>query len=414
MKKIGVFFIIIGVFSFVLMGLRFSDGKFDDGLKKNFILDSLVGITIGEALDYAKKVGVELEIYYQYSDVVDNDIVISQEIESGSMIFKGEIIKLVVSRGMAPLDVYKKYNVNELGRVPIMMYHGIVDMESNDTNYLGGNVDRDGYNRTSEAFREDLEFYYINGYRMIKLSDYVEGIVDVELGMSPIVLTFDDGNENNFRVLDVEDGNLVIDPNCAVGILEEFKKKYPDYGVTATFFVNRGLFEQEEYNEKILNWLVDNGYDVGNHTMSHVDFTKIDTDATKEEVGGMYKMLDEIIPEKYVSIVALPFGSPYKKSHINYKFILDGDYNDSDYHTKAVLRVGWEAEVSVFDVDFDSGFLKRIRAYDNDGRDFDIEMNFNMLKSNRFISDGDVNTVVVLDRDRERVVFNSNREIIVY
>ena len=48
------------------------------------------------------------------------------------------------------------------------------------------------------------------------------------------------------------DGELEIDPNCAVGVLEEFKKKYPDYNVTATFFVNGGIFEQEEYNEKIL------------------------------------------------------------------------------------------------------------------------------------------------------------------
>ena len=56
------------------------------------------------------------------------------------------------------------------------MYHGIVDVK--DTKYVGGNVDKDGYNRTADAFREDLEFYYNKGYRMIRLSDYVDGVID--------------------------------------------------------------------------------------------------------------------------------------------------------------------------------------------------------------------------------------------
>ena len=103
-----------------------------------------------------------------------------------------------------------------------MMYHGIHNIKSSDTAYTGGNIDKDGYQRTAEAFRNDLEFYYSNGYRMIRLKDYIDGIIDVPLGKSPIILTFDDGLENNFRIngLD-EDGNLIIDPNCAVGILEE-------------------------------------------------------------------------------------------------------------------------------------------------------------------------------------------------
>lgn len=71
---------------------------------------------------------------------------------------------------------------------------------------------------------------------MIRLNDYINGIVDVELGKSPIVLTFDDGLENNIKVTGLDsDGNIIIDPNSAVGILEEFKKKYPDFNVTATF-----------------------------------------------------------------------------------------------------------------------------------------------------------------------------------
>lgn len=291
---------------------------------------------------------------------------------------------------------YINNKVDELGEVPIMMYHGIQNKKNSDTEYTGGNIDKDGYQRTSEAFRNDLEFYYNEGYRMIRLSDYIDGNIDVQLGKSPIILTFDDGLENNIKVTGVDEkGEIIIDPNSAVGILESFKQKYPDYNVTATFFVNGGLFQQEGYNEKILKWLVDNGYDIGNHTHSHVDFTNVDSVKTIEEIGKVYEILDNIIPKKYVNIVALPFGSPYSLEHENMSYIFNSTYNNKTYETKTTLRVGWKAESSPFSSDFNSKFLKRIRAYDNNGEEFDIEMNFKLLKNNRYISDGDINTVVI-------------------
>ena len=147
------------------------------------------------------------------------------------------------------LKDYQDNKVDELGKVPIMMYHSIIDMKDSETKNIGGNVDKDGYNRTTESFIRDLEFYYNEGYRMIRLNDYINGVVDVEYGKSPIIITFDDGNENNIKVNGLDDdGNIIIDENSAVGILESFKKKYPDYNVTATFFVNEGLFKQKEYN----------------------------------------------------------------------------------------------------------------------------------------------------------------------
>ena len=415
MKRTDIFFIVFALVIFIFYGLNQSDGKIinNNYKTKEILLDNLIGMSIDEVKDYADKVDIQLEIEYQYDSKVDKDIVISQSIESGSKVSNGDVVGIVISKGNVPKDLYQEYQVNELGNVPIMMYHGIVDMNNSETNYIGGNVDKDGYNRTTESFREDLEYYYKNDYRMIRLNDYVDGIIDVELGKSPIILTFDDGNENNFKVLEEKNGELVIDPNCAVGILEEFKKKYPDYGVTATFFVNSGLFGQDQYNDKILRWLVDNGYDIGNHTMSHVDFTEIDINKTKEEVGGLYQVLDQVIPNQYVSITALPFGSPYSSSHVNYEAILNGEYNGTSYETKAVLRVGWESEKSCFDKDFTPTFLKRIRAYDNEGKEFDIEMNFKLLEESRYISDGDVSTIVILNSDINKVSAG-DKEVITY
>lgn len=313
------------------------------------------------------------------------------------------------------IDDYKENNVNELGNVPIMMYHGIHNKKNSETNYIGGNVDKNGYQRTSEAFRNDLEFYYKNNYRMIKLDDYVDGKIDVELGKSPLILTFDDGLSNNIKVTGLDkDGDIIIDPNCAVGILEEYKAKYPDFNITATFFINAGLFNQKDYNEKILNWLIDNGYDIGNHTYSHIDFTTIDSNKTMQEVGSMYELLNTNIKDKYVNIIALPFGSPYSIEHSNIEYILKGTYNNKSYETKAMLRVGWEAEYSPFSREFNPVFLKRIRAYDNNGEDFDIEMNFKILDSTKYISDGSVDTIVIKENEIEKISEKYKQKVITY
>jgi len=365
-------------------------------------------IYLGKSIsDLENKVEKDITINksYEYNDEYEKDAI-------SKIVLSDKIIDVTISKGKIDDNVYKEYKVNELGNVPIMMYHGIVNTK--DNKYTGGNVDKDGYNRTSNAFRKDLEFYYEKGYRMIRLSDYVKGIVDVELGFSPIILTFDDGNKNNFNVLGRNsDGSLIIDPDCAVGILEKFKEEHPDMHVTATFFVMENLFNQKEYNEEILKYLVDHGYDVGNHTTIHADFTKISQDKTREVVGKMYQTLDNLLKDKYVKIVALPFGSPYKKSHDNYPYILQGEYNGYNYETEAALRVGWEPEVSPFNKNFDKEFLKRCRAYDNNGKEFDIEMVFKNLEKNKYISDGDKD-LIVIKKSSESILNTDYTNIHVY
>jgi len=371
----------------------------DDITRMNKPSIDLTNMNLIEIQNYGAKNEMEVVVDYQYHDTLLKDEVIESNIIDDKIL-------VTISKGKLDENVYREYKVNELGRVPIMMYHGIIDIT--ETKYVGGNVDKDGYNRTADAFRNDLEFYYQNGYRMIRLIDYVNGKIDVELGYSPVILTFDDGNKNNFNVLGRNsDGSLKIDPNCAVGILETFKKKYPDFNVTATFFVMNGLFNQSEYNEEIMKWLVDNGYDIGSHTINHADFTTIGINKTQEVVGKLYEKLDGILGDKYVKIIALPYGSPYKKTHENYPYIIKGKYNDYSYETEALLRVGWESEVSPFNKSFDKYFLKRCRAYDNNGKEFDIEMVFKNLEKNRYISDGRIDTIVI----KESVKDNLNEKI---
>ena len=359
------------------------------GLEPNFVsemINFLGGIVINDLNDMFELPEINIDQCYQNINILIDD-----------------------------LNKLREDNINELGKVPIMMYHGIINKKDSETDYIGGNVDKDGYNRTVESFRRDLEFYYSNGYRMIRLDDYVNGNINVKYGYSPIVITFDDGNPNNMKVLGKDDnGELIIDENSAVGILESFKKKYPDYNVTATFFVNDYLFQQSKYNEEILRWLVKNGYTIGNHTKGHANFSKIDANKAQEVVATVYQELDSILGTEYLHIVALPFGSPYSKTHANYPYILKGNYNGYEYETEAALRVGWEPELSPYHNDFDKTFLKRCRAYDNNGKEFDIEMVFKMLDKKRYISDGNVDTIVVSSDNKDLVNNLFDKELIVY
>lgn len=406
-SKIIIFLVVIIV---LVLGVFFLTRK----IKGDSRLLMIELTNINEANNFAKSNNLKLEVSYEYSEEMEKDKVISQNIKKGTELKENDIIVIVVSKGKIDKEKLAGDGINELGKVPIMMYHGIREKTSSSTGTVGGNVDKDGYNRTPSAFREDLEYYYEHGYRMIRLEDYINGKVDVEYSKSPIILTFDDGNEDNIRVTGLdENGNIIIDKNSAVGILEEFKKNHPDANVTATFFVNAGMFNQSEYNEKILKWMVENNYDIGNHTQTHLDIKKSSADKVQKEIVYVYEELEKIIPGKYVKIIALPFGSPYSKTHDNFKYVLSSTYNDKTYETEAALRVGWEPEVSCFDKDFDKTFLKRCRAYDNNGKEFDIKMVFDMLEKNRYISDGEPNIITIKESDKTKLN-ETNMKVITY
>ena len=398
---------------FLLLLLLLITGCSNNDLSVRNMKD-LKSLSKNEVDTYAKENNLNVTYNEIYSNEKEGTIV-SQSIASGNVIQDNDNLVVEISLGRLSNSEYEENNVDELGRVPVMMYHGIHNKKNSETKYTGGNVDKDGYQRTAEAFANDLEFYYTSGYRMIRLVDYINGKIDVPLGYSPIVITFDDGLENNIKVTGLdENGNIIIDPYSAIGVLETFKKNHPDVPVTATFFVNGGIFNQEEYNDKILNWLVDNGYDIGNHTWTHVNFSKASIENSQKEVGSIYELLEQKIPGKYVNIVALPFGSPLNKTHQTFPYILNGTYNGKEYHTEATLRVGWEADYSPFSKSFDKEFIKRIRAYDNNGEDFDITYNFNVLKNKRYISDGNVDTIVIHTSDETYINNTGNLKLVTY
>ena len=89
-------------------------------------------------------------------------------------------------------------------------------------------------------------------------------------------------------------------------------------------------------------------------------------------------------------------------------------YNNKIYKTKSTLRVGWEAECSPYDKQFNPKFLKRIRAYDNNSKEFDIDMNFKLLENNRYISDGNIETIVIPKKKEDLISVNHIEKAVIY
>lgn len=302
------------------------------------------------------------------------------------------------------IDELKQNSVNELGMVMVLMYHSIGYPESTWT-------------RTPENFRKDLETLYQSGYRAISLNDYVSGNITTELGYTPVVITFDDGNENNFKLIP-ENNEKIIDPKSAIGILENFKIDYPDFNTTATFFLNSNPFKISDEIEYKLKYLVSNGYDVGNHTYNHLSLGKSSIDEGIKNLALEKDMISQYLPDYNLNTLALPFGERPKEEEL-YAKIIESSYENISYKNDAILLVGWDPYKSPYHIKFDPYNIHRVRAseinVDGVGL-YDWLATFKNGSKTRYISDGNPNTIVAPESYQE-VLNSSNfstKEIIYY
>lgn len=291
---------------------------------------------------------------------------------------------------------------NEMGEVMIVMYHGLGKKNS-------------AYVRTPESFRQDLETYYEMGFRPVNLSDYVEGNINTPAGLTPIVLTFDDGNNSNFNLIE-EEGELKIDPNCALGIILDFNKEHPDWALKGSFFLNGGTpFGQKEHVDYKVNWLVDNGFEVGNHSYGHEDLTEQDGASIQRTLGKNIQEIEARLEGYTVDTLALPFGKR-PKDQDRYDLVTAGSFEGVPYEHKAILLVGWKPEVSVYDKAFNPLAIMRVQSGDGDFQMIHWLDDYRKNPHKRFISDGNPDVITVPQKEAGSVNVEkfSGKEVIEY
>lgn len=158
--------------------------------------------------------------------------------------------------------------------VPILLYHHISD--TIDTQY----------NVHPDQFAEQMKWLHDHGYSTITVADVSRLIREGgELPERPVVLTFDDG------------------------YLDVFKNAFPimqQYGYVGTFFIiGETVDVPQNLSTKNLKKLINNGWEIGSHSMSHIDLNQGNN--WEFEIIGSKNLLEEKLGVSIVTF-AYPYG----------------------------------------------------------------------------------------------------------
>lgn len=270
---------------------------------------------------------------------------------------------------------------NELGKIMLLEYHVIGDEELRWT-------------RTRANFRRDLEYLYRNGYYLVGVHDLLDNRLDVPIGKTPVVLTFDDSNRSQFQFAIGRAGCLSVDPRSGLGILEEFVDAHPDFGRAAIFCVlpaadpPNDLFGQPEYRAEKLRYLVRRGYELCNHTQWHARLDKLNERDGVRQIALGLKAIQDAVPNYRVRVFNPP-GGMYSKS---LALMQAGAYDGTAYRHEAILEVTGGPMPAPNHVKADFLHVPRIQAIQSElDRWFG---HFERFPEERYVSDGDPNRIV--------------------
>ncbi len=245
----------------------------------------------------------------------------------------GGAVDVPVTLGADDLATYRP---NELGRIPILMYHAFTNNEA----YL------DDWTVTPEIFRQHLEWLYEHDFYIIPLVDMINNEIKAPPGKHPVVITFDDASSRQFRLIHDESGELSPDSTTAVGVMESFFDAHPDFGRGGPFAVvpnNCFRYDEEVVTcEERLTWLAEHGYEIANHTWWHENLHTVTDEMFKEQVGKTKIWIDERVTGRsnLSNVLILPFGEwPRSESQVQ---MLQGGfvYGGQDIVIAGVVEVG--------------------------------------------------------------------------
>ena len=278
---------------------------------------------------------------------------------------------------------------NELGRIMILEYHKI-------------DLPEERWTRTPANFRRDLERLWERGYRLVALNDVLDGKIGIPRGTTPVVLTFDDSSPGQFKLIE-KNGGSVLDPDCAVGILEAFERQHPEFGHAATFYVLPGadppnrLFNQKELAGRKLQYLASHGYEIGSHTLWHANLSKYPERVVRQQLATAQEWIQKDVPGYRIRTLALPMGAFPK----DVRWAIEGAEGKTAYRHDAILMVAGGAAPSPYARAFDPYRLPRIQAVETELAQWLTY--FERNPQERYVSDGDPAAITVAPGALEKV-----------
>ncbi|WP_425058564.1 hypothetical protein SCACP_32210 [Sporomusa carbonis] len=181
------------------------------------------------------------------------------------------------------LGLYGKFHK----RIPILMYHRIATVPG-ERNSL-----------PAEKFKEQLDYLKEHGYNTITLNDlYNYYVKEAPLPSRPVILTFDDGYEDNF--------------STALPMLRERNMKATVFPIAN--WVGREN-KWENFNQKVtqtMDWdklreWKAAGMEIGSHTLNHPFLTQCDENRLEQEIMTSKMILQEKLGDK-IDFLCYPYG----------------------------------------------------------------------------------------------------------
>jgi peptidoglycan/xylan/chitin deacetylase (PgdA/CDA1 family) len=298
-----------------------------------------------------------------------------------------------------------KHKPNEAGAVMVVMYHRIsADEADNDLN------------RKPETFRKDLELLRTKNYHPVTALEFVENKMDVPAGKTPVVITFDDALPTQFHIKTDASGKAVIDRDCAVGIMQKFHEKHPDWPTKATFFVlpkegrNSDPFGQSESVGDKFAFLIKNGYEIANHSATHANMHGMSAAEVSRELALARRSIQGIAPEAPMQTLALPYGKVPRDNSARLALV-SGTNGGTSYANKGVFLAAWRPNLSPITRNdksaseggkmnvFDPARLERVKADAKAAKEpgtFEYWIKyFDTNPGLRYVSDGNMKIVAV-------------------
>ncbi|MEO7997519.1 MAG: polysaccharide deacetylase family protein, partial [Gemmatimonadaceae bacterium] len=206
------------------------------------------------------------------------------------------------------------------------------------------------------------------------LGDYLDRKIDIPAGKSPVLFTFDDASPSQFSYVE-RGGKLEIDPRSAMGILNDFIKKHPDWNprgvfcllpaaqVGHAFFGDKGIDGQKtEWRFQKVQYLAAQGYDLCNHTLWHAQLNKYSDVVVQEQLARGAMAIDSAMPGYKVRGLALPYGIWPKNKALAFSgsWFDKKSKRDIKYNNEAVFEVAGGPARSPYDPEFNARKLPRV------------------------------------------------------
>ena len=293
----------------------------------------------------------------------------------------------------------EKTKPNEAGEIPIVMFHAFIDELDPARDY------DDMFLKCTQSFsylRQLMENLYDRGYRLTSMNDFLNNEIKVEAGYKPVIFTFDDGTNGQFSLTE-QDGKLVVNPDCAVAVMMEFYEEHPDFGLEGTFYVclandpfydaNATGHKQAGTLKERIQYLVDLGFEVGNHTYGHSNLSAMrDAEDIIREIGKNQAVMYDLVEGYRFTSLALPYGN-VPDSLLEY--IKGGTYEGVSYANQGALLASWDPSVSPANPNFDPYNIHRVRGTGFMAEQGDFEWWLENERSPVYVSDGDPDTITV-------------------